>query len=395
MMGRVTGRIRRALGLGGSAAAGEGGAPGVTGRPGLLNSGNASPEVVSYIRQRAAALGIDPDTAVAVANTEGLRGYRLDGQRDRGGDQGTSFGPYQLHYRSNIPGLTNAGMGDDFTRATGKHASDKSTWREQIDFALNHAARNGWGNWHGAANNGIGRWAGIGGRAGVATGAPVAGAKEVAGGIHPLGGAGRFTSDFGMRNHPLGGGVRMHNGVDLAAPAGTNVQAMAAGAISVGRSGDVTVRHADGSSTTYRHVVPSVKEGDQVAAGQVIAQLRAHDPRSTGPHLHFEARNARGVLVDPKTLLGPKPTPRSGDQSWWRGSPGAMASAAQAQAAQAATISRTMNDNRSSATTTTSTNYHGGITIHTAAKDGDAILGDMEAKMRRMAFAAAANTGQA
>ncbi|AWN52184.1 hypothetical protein [Methylobacterium sp. 17Sr1-1] len=117
--------------------------PGVRGRPGLLNSGGASPEVVSYIRGCAAALRIDPGNAIAVASTEGLRGYRLDRQRDRGGDQGTSFGSYQLHYRSNIPGLTNAGMGDDFTKATGKHASDKSTWKEQVDFALKHAARNG------------------------------------------------------------------------------------------------------------------------------------------------------------------------------------------------------------------------------------------------------------
>ncbi|TGD94911.1 M23 family metallopeptidase [Methylobacterium nonmethylotrophicum] len=398
----------RWLGGGSEAGAGGGGEPGVRGRPSLLNSGGASPEVVSYIRERAAALGIDPDTAVAVANTEGLRGYRLDGLRDRGGDQGTSFGPYQLHYRSNIPGLTNAGMGDDFTAATGKHASDKSTWKEQVDFALRHAAKHGWGNWHGARNNGISNWAGIGGRAGVGAAAPagtLAGSKEVTGGIHPLGGGGRFTSDFGFRTHPIHGDVRMHKGIDLAAPGGTNVQAMAPGTISLERSGDITVRHADGSSTTYRHVVPSVKEGDQVAAGQIIAQIRARDPRATGPHLHFEARNAKGGLIDPKTLLAPRspiaprPIPEAGaipgrSAQWWRGSPNAMAYASQARDAQAAQMARISNDNRSSRSTTNTTHV-GSVTVQTAATDANGITRDMEDALKRRSLAAAANYGQA
>lgn len=129
---------------------------------------------------------------------------------------------------------------------------------------------------------------------------------DVAGGTHPLGGGGRFTSDFGMRKHPIHGDMRMHAGIDLAAAAGTSVQAMKAGKVSIGASGDVTVTHGDGSSTTYRHVDASVKEGDEVGAGQAIAALRAHDRRSTGPHLHFEARDRDGKLIDPKTLLAPK-----------------------------------------------------------------------------------------
>lgn len=99
----------------------------------------------------------------------------------------------------------------------------------------------------------------------------------------------------------------MHNGVDLAAPAGSPVSAMQGGKVSIGRSGDVTITAGDGSSTTYRHVDASVKDGTEVAAGAVIAALRAKDARSTGPHLHFEARDKDGNLLDPKGLLAGKP----------------------------------------------------------------------------------------
>jgi hypothetical protein len=55
-----------------------------------------------------------------------------------------------------------SGLGDDFTRVTGLNARDPSTIDAQIDFALDQAAKGGWGPWHGAANSGIGRWQGIG-----------------------------------------------------------------------------------------------------------------------------------------------------------------------------------------------------------------------------------------
>ena len=118
----------------------------------------ANPEVAAYIAQAAAKRGIDPRVALGVAGTEGLNGYDLS-KPDRGGDKGTSFGPFQLHYKSNVPGFRNAGMGDDFTRQTGKDARDPSTWRDQVDFAMDHAAKHGWQNWHGwkgAPNAGLG-----------------------------------------------------------------------------------------------------------------------------------------------------------------------------------------------------------------------------------------------
>jgi hypothetical protein len=52
-------------------------------------------------------------------------------------------------------------MGDDFTKATGMHASDPSTWPQQVDFALSHASNNGWGAWYGARDS-AGRYLGLG-----------------------------------------------------------------------------------------------------------------------------------------------------------------------------------------------------------------------------------------
>lgn len=100
----------------------------------------------SYIRDRAGAYGIDPDTALRVARSEGLRTFS--------GDNGTSFGAMQLH--------VGGGVGDEFRKSTGLDPSDPANERATIDYALKIAAQRGWGPWHGAARAGIGEWEGIG-----------------------------------------------------------------------------------------------------------------------------------------------------------------------------------------------------------------------------------------
>ncbi len=108
----------------------------------LSGGANTSPiGTEAYIREAAIKRRINPDVAVAVARSEGLNNYI--------GDKGTSFGPFQLHYKNNIPGLSNAGLGDEFTKATGLHARDPNTVKQQVDFALDQALRGGWGPWHG------------------------------------------------------------------------------------------------------------------------------------------------------------------------------------------------------------------------------------------------------
>ncbi|WP_244620605.1 hypothetical protein [Methylosinus sporium] len=111
------------------------------------NATAADPRGMSgYIRDRAGAYGIDPETALRVARSEGLGNFY--------GDNGTSFGSMQLH--------VGGGIGDEFRRDTGLDPSNPANERATIDYALKIAAQRGWGPWHGAAKVGIGEWDGIG-----------------------------------------------------------------------------------------------------------------------------------------------------------------------------------------------------------------------------------------
>lgn len=107
-------------------------------------------EKEAYIRSEAAKRGINPNTAMAVARSEGFGSFS--------GDNGTSFGAYQLHV---TPGGRGKAVGDQFRAATGLDPSDPANERAAISFALSDAKKNGWGAYHGAANTGIGTWQGI------------------------------------------------------------------------------------------------------------------------------------------------------------------------------------------------------------------------------------------
>lgn len=110
--------------------------------PGLMPI-SGKDETEAYIRQGAIKRGIDPDIAVQVARSES----GLD--RSAAGDGNSSHGVFQLHYGGVAPGGNAVGgLGDDFTKATGLDARDPDTTSAQIDFALDHAAKNGWGAFH-------------------------------------------------------------------------------------------------------------------------------------------------------------------------------------------------------------------------------------------------------
>lgn len=117
-------------------------------------------QMEAYIRQKAAELGIDPDVAVRVARSEGLREgtWQADGMLSYGREQ--SYGPFQLH---NAPPGERPGMGNDFVKATGLNPANPDTWDEGIDFALQQARKGGWGPWFGAKKEGITGFMGIGG----------------------------------------------------------------------------------------------------------------------------------------------------------------------------------------------------------------------------------------
>ncbi|HVP63115.1 MAG TPA: peptidoglycan DD-metalloendopeptidase family protein [Myxococcaceae bacterium] len=115
------------------------------------------------------------------------------------------------------------------------------------------------------------------------------------------------TSGFGPRIDPLDGHLAHHAGVDLAAPAGTEVRAAAAGVVKeAGERGGyglaVEIDHGGGVTTVYGHASELlVRAGEKVQPGQPIAKV-GHTGRATGDHLHFELRRS-GVAVNPTTLL--------------------------------------------------------------------------------------------
>jgi hypothetical protein len=84
---------------------------------------------------------------------------------------GMSYWPFQLHYGgkgtpyAGWGSASTAGMGNDFTSATGWQPGDWRAWKAATDWALNIARQDGWRQWYGAAANGIGRWDGIPGHA--------------------------------------------------------------------------------------------------------------------------------------------------------------------------------------------------------------------------------------
>lgn len=117
-------------------------------------------EMVDYISKAAIARGIDPEVALRVAKAEALNVFDPS-QADRGGDDGSSFGPFQLHYKGLSRLMPNAGLGDEFTRVTGLDARDPNTWKEQVDFSLDWAKRAGWKPWMGAKRVGVGDFQGI------------------------------------------------------------------------------------------------------------------------------------------------------------------------------------------------------------------------------------------
>jgi hypothetical protein len=102
-----------------------------------------------FIRQEAVKRGIDPDIAVKVARSEGLRPNTWQSTIVTPAGREPSYGPFQLNLY---------GLGDKFQRLTGKSITDPATVLDQVRFSLDEASQGGWGPWHGWKG---GKWAGI------------------------------------------------------------------------------------------------------------------------------------------------------------------------------------------------------------------------------------------
>jgi murein DD-endopeptidase MepM/ murein hydrolase activator NlpD len=114
----------------------------------------------------------------------------------------------------------------------------------------------------------------------------------------------RFGSSFGFRLHPILHIVRLHAGIDLTCPRGTNIHVSADGVVreaaytSGGYGNKILVDHGYGYATVYGHCEKVlVKPGDRVKRGDIIGYVGSTG-LSTCPHLHYEV-HVNGNEVNP------------------------------------------------------------------------------------------------
>ncbi len=119
---------------------------------------------------------------------------------------------------------------------------------------------------------------------------------------------GELVGRFGIETHPRFG-TQIHNdGIDIAAPIGTAVRAVAKGRVDFanddyeGMGGMIVLNHGDGFYTLYGHLSEiSVASGQEVQPGAQIG--RVGDAGSLkGPILHFEVRKG-SAPQNPETWL--------------------------------------------------------------------------------------------
>jgi len=120
----------------------------------------------------------------------------------------------------------------------------------------------------------------------------------------------RVSSGFGMRFHPILGFMKMHTGIDFAAPVGTPIQAAGDGVVQDakwwgGYGRWVRITHSKDWDTGYGHLSAiAVHPGQFVHQGDIIGYVGTTG-RSTGPHLHFEVWHDH-VPIDPKSAKVPE-----------------------------------------------------------------------------------------
>jgi murein DD-endopeptidase MepM/ murein hydrolase activator NlpD len=143
-------------------------------------------------------------------------------------------------------------------------------------------------------------------------------------GAFPVASFAGFTSPYGLRRHPIQGGVRPHNGLDIAAPLGSPVRSWWGGRVAevirdgacgnglVIRSGhyEHIYCHLDGEagSGLYRSGRVTLRVGQAVRTGETIGHVGLTGS-TTGPHLHWGLRYG-GRWLDPARVLRAMATSR-------------------------------------------------------------------------------------
>jgi murein DD-endopeptidase MepM/ murein hydrolase activator NlpD len=129
----------------------------------------------------------------------------------------------------------------------------------------------------------------------------------------------RVASGFGYRIDPVYKTVKLHNGLDFAAPQGTPIYATANGSVRVaantgtGYGNHVVINHGYGYETLYGHMFRiKVKAGQKVKRGEIIGWVGSTG-KSTGPHCHYEV-NKNGRHLDPVYFFYNDLTPEQYDR---------------------------------------------------------------------------------
>lgn len=129
----------------------------------------------------------------------------------------------------------------------------------------------------------------------------------------------RIASGFGYRVDPVYKTIKLHAGLDFAAPQGTPIYATADGVVSEsgfsdgGYGNHVVVNHGYGYETLYGHMVRiKARRGQKVKRGEVIGYVGSTG-KSTGPHCHYEVHK-NGQKLDPVYFFYNDLSPQQFDQ---------------------------------------------------------------------------------
>ena len=129
----------------------------------------------------------------------------------------------------------------------------------------------------------------------------------------------RIASGFGYRVDPVYKTIKLHAGLDFAAPQGTPIYATANGSIKVagfsdgGYGNHVVINHGYGYETVYGHMVRiKARAGQRIKRGEIIGWVGSTG-KSTGPHCHYEVHK-NGQKVDPVYFFYNDLSPQQFDQ---------------------------------------------------------------------------------
>ncbi len=129
----------------------------------------------------------------------------------------------------------------------------------------------------------------------------------------------RIASGFGYRIDPVYKTVKLHAGLDFAAPQGTPIYATANGVVKLaGNTGNgygnhVVINHGYGYESLYGHMFKvKASPGQRVKRGEIIGYVGSTG-KSTGPHLHYEVHK-NGKRIDPAYFFFNDLTPEQYDR---------------------------------------------------------------------------------